>query len=472
MVMLQSMFQGLSKRELAAMPPFPFPQELFPANTFPEGVRFSREGLQGVPPAVEALLGAGEGAALGAMFSASVDHFQSSPRVHDPAFWLRDVDVGNDYDAGDVKRFLAEQSSSAEGQAQLVAMLQRLPGFADMSEADMSALVASMIDNDECESDSQASDASRHNATVFITENHKQARCEAQESASAPASDEQAAPVTRPASAAWFAAAKEGSIVKLQALLNGDGALLHGQSPGVGHTALHWAAAKGHCRAVRFLLQAGADVNARNACRSTPLHSAGAHGRSDAVRLLLAQPGCDVSAVNEDGFTAEQLAKQQGHTHLLPMHPRASSSEAECSREAQKCSDAVEQDIAPGLQRDLERTGTVQQPERNDSACTVQPPSQESAIRDGAVRRGAAQHEAHLQYDSLRDETLPWCKQIDWSVLVSRELGQQWMAAAKAGNVQCLQQLLQRQPALLVYRGKGTSYGFCGVLLPLVLQCR
>ena len=53
---IRDMVAGMSEEELAEMPPFPFPKELFPDGTFPAGMRFSREGLQGVPPAVEALL--------------------------------------------------------------------------------------------------------------------------------------------------------------------------------------------------------------------------------------------------------------------------------------------------------------------------------------------------------------------------------------------------------------------------------
>ena len=35
--------------ELKALPPFPFPQELFPPGTFPPGLRFSSEGIASLP---------------------------------------------------------------------------------------------------------------------------------------------------------------------------------------------------------------------------------------------------------------------------------------------------------------------------------------------------------------------------------------------------------------------------------------
>lgn len=51
---MKRMLRGMSKRELAELPPFPFPKELFPPGTFPEGVRFSAMGLAGgMPPQVK-----------------------------------------------------------------------------------------------------------------------------------------------------------------------------------------------------------------------------------------------------------------------------------------------------------------------------------------------------------------------------------------------------------------------------------
>ena len=43
---------GKSPDELAAMPPFPFPKELFPENTFPAGLRFAAHGLAELPPSM------------------------------------------------------------------------------------------------------------------------------------------------------------------------------------------------------------------------------------------------------------------------------------------------------------------------------------------------------------------------------------------------------------------------------------
>ena len=50
----QEMMEGLTAADIRSMPPFPFPERLFPAGTFPRGMRFSAEFK--LPPAVEELL--------------------------------------------------------------------------------------------------------------------------------------------------------------------------------------------------------------------------------------------------------------------------------------------------------------------------------------------------------------------------------------------------------------------------------
>ena len=49
---VMDMLDGMSEREIASMPPFPFPKELFPEGTFPKGMRFSSEGLSELPPSM------------------------------------------------------------------------------------------------------------------------------------------------------------------------------------------------------------------------------------------------------------------------------------------------------------------------------------------------------------------------------------------------------------------------------------
>ena len=59
-----------------------------------------------------------------------------------------------------------------------------------------------------------------------------------------------------------------------------------------GHTALHWASAKGHLECVSWLLAEGRKVGLElvtctNHSDATPLHSAASNGRAEAAMLLL-----------------------------------------------------------------------------------------------------------------------------------------------------------------------------------------
>lgn len=74
----------MSQEELADMPPFPFPKELFPPGTFPEGLRFSSEGLGDLPPAIEAFMaGDNNEIDVAALFEAAADdtgeHLHAGP---------------------------------------------------------------------------------------------------------------------------------------------------------------------------------------------------------------------------------------------------------------------------------------------------------------------------------------------------------------------------------------------------------
>lgn len=40
---IADMLAGMDEDDVAAMPPFPFPERLFPAGTFPKGMRFATD---------------------------------------------------------------------------------------------------------------------------------------------------------------------------------------------------------------------------------------------------------------------------------------------------------------------------------------------------------------------------------------------------------------------------------------------
>jgi uncharacterized protein len=77
-------------------------------------------------------------------------------------------------------------------------------------------------------------------------------------------------------------------------------------------TALHAAVSSGQTEIVRWLLDAGADVNARQQMDYTPLMGAAANARIDIIELLLAR-GADTSLRSTDGKTAADVAREHGH---------------------------------------------------------------------------------------------------------------------------------------------------------------
>ena len=104
-VSVKQMVAGLSRAELAAMPPFPFPKELFPEGTFPEGMRFSSEGLAGLPPQVEAMLESGtameEIASGGMSMFSSAEEMSSFGRSSAAAGGIKGMMMGEDSDEDD-----------------------------------------------------------------------------------------------------------------------------------------------------------------------------------------------------------------------------------------------------------------------------------------------------------------------------------------------------------------------------------
>jgi ankyrin repeat protein len=103
---------------------------------------------------------------------------------------------------------------------------------------------------------------------------------------------------------AILTAAKRGDVARVRELLEGDRGLV-GARDKEGSTPLHCAAWKGHVGVAELLLDAGAEVNARNQNEhygDTPLHAA-AHGNQRAVAELLIARGADVHARSCNGRT-------------------------------------------------------------------------------------------------------------------------------------------------------------------------
>ena len=113
-------------------------------------------------------------------------------------------------------------------------------------------------------------------------------------------------------------AAIQGDLVDVK-LLIGHGARVN--QPG--WSALHYAAASPHTDVLKFLIEQGADVQARSPNGTTPLMMAAQYGSEDVIDLLLAH-GADAQARNDLDLGVVDFAKLSGRRpvveHLQKLH--------------------------------------------------------------------------------------------------------------------------------------------------------
>ena len=141
-------------------------------------------------------------------------------------------------------------------------------------------------------------------------------------------------PMTGPGTTELITAVRNSDFSKMKALIDGGGNVNEQDRAGA-RTALHWAAKGGSQEAlsalmtakadpnlkdrqgrtplwgavettpavVKFLIDNGADVNARDTVNATPLLWAAGFGRPETVKLLL-ESKADVKAVDDNGWTA------------------------------------------------------------------------------------------------------------------------------------------------------------------------
>ncbi|KAG2492690.1 hypothetical protein HYH03_009104 [Edaphochlamys debaryana] len=115
-------------------------------------------------------------------------------------------------------------------------------------------------------------------------------------------------------------AARGGHLEAFQVLVEA-GAKLDVDVPEGGWQLLHSAAAGGDPAVTQAVLQAGADVNARNEHGHTPLALAALRGNLEAVRVLLdARADADIAEdPEEDGRTPLALALEEGHSAVAAL---------------------------------------------------------------------------------------------------------------------------------------------------------
>jgi ankyrin repeat protein len=83
-------------------------------------------------------------------------------------------------------------------------------------------------------------------------------------------------------------------------------------------TPLHWAAQFGREGVAACLIRAGADVDARGSTKDTPLHWAAREGHASTLSLLLKR-GAHIDVQDRDGHTALHFAAWRARTALIPL---------------------------------------------------------------------------------------------------------------------------------------------------------
>jgi hypothetical protein len=106
--------------------------------------------------------------------------------------------------------------------------------------------------------------------------------------------------------------AKNGFTTSVKRLLSIRNINVNVKDDESGWTPLHWAARNGHIEIARFLLQNGAEVNARSINGCTSLHCAAFYGHVDILHLLV-ENGANLEAQDNDGWRALHWAACYGH---------------------------------------------------------------------------------------------------------------------------------------------------------------
>ena len=565
---IRDMVAGMSEEELAEMPPFPFPKELFPDGTFPAGMRFSREGLQGVPPAVEALLESSP-EELGKMFQEagnrpeleeaygsffpgsdeesdqyrrdnsrfagfsgmpSSSHFSgdggegasftgrggkkgkkgggygpgmagaipSEAQMKLTDELLKSLNMGPDADIDELTELLGALDG-ADGDMmppELMGMLGNLMGGGMEGMGGLGGLgglggppmpgmppMGFGVPPMPAPSKSGKKKAKRGKkggarmaggkkaskpTSVPVPPGPATAAGQPMETtaAAAPPNVSSSAratkkSVTRPDGKLWIEAAKNGALDVLSMLLESNYGLLDYKGPGIGHTALHWCAAKGHSDACTWLLRQDADVNSVNSGGSSPLHAAAANGQTACVEILMGN-GADPTIKDEDGCSAAQVARQRKHVDAEKAIQGYRDEPGSPEVHARKS--VVQEKTAPAMvPGENSRPGPA-------PALPVQEQAAEPAKAvDEALLREAVRNELEameLVDDEMearqRRQKLETAEAAAALVGVQKAEGRQWMTAAKEGRTRDLAQMLAGNPKLLQYRGEGTNFSFTG----------
>ena len=120
-------------------------------------------------------------------------------------------------------------------------------------------------------------------------------------------------------------AAAIGRIEFISLILKHAPSLLNKPNRVNGNTAVHYAASKGRMEALKFLIDARADINQRNRLRQTALHRPSIAGKTQVVSLLL-ESGAAVDATDAEGNTSLYLALDDSQLEVAKLLLRAGAS--------------------------------------------------------------------------------------------------------------------------------------------------
>jgi ankyrin repeat protein len=155
-------------------------------------------------------------------------------------------------------------------------------------------------------------------------------------------------PTAPPPPNVMFEKVREGDHATLAETLRADPHAIEWRDS-LGYTLLHWAAAVDDDGAVRILLDAGADPNARDQRGRTPLHLAAMSQlkRGDVmIKTLIARGAC-VDAADCGGVTPLQFARGIDRTDLAQALLAAGATEPAIASHLPEASDLRVADAAP-----------------------------------------------------------------------------------------------------------------------------
>ncbi|XP_071099543.1 uncharacterized protein [Haliotis cracherodii] len=105
-------------------------------------------------------------------------------------------------------------------------------------------------------------------------------------------------------------------VEKMISFFKGTPSFINCREPKTGNTALHWASRNGHYDIVYLLLESGANIDAKNNFRCTPLNSA-IEGLHRKISNLLIEWGCDVHCKNSRAQSPLECAKNDDFRKFL-----------------------------------------------------------------------------------------------------------------------------------------------------------